>query len=103
MKILYKVTNQCIHPTLMGLDKIMYLEFNIIRKTLHGVWIKDWTRTRWVSNSAKKRFAYPTKTEALFAFSKKKECEIKILKSRLIRVKEFLEIAKRRNKNEIKS
>lgn len=98
-KLLYRVTDQGVYHGHFGSSgKIIYKEFTVIRKTLKGVWVKDWKKERWVSNSGKKRFAYPTKAEALFAYTKRKEREILILNSRLNYVKRCLKTAKIKRK-----
>lgn len=64
-------------------------EFNLYSETPKGYWI-GWghpeglhSDKRWVSKTGKKRYAYPTKAEALHSFIYRKKREIKILKARL--------------------
>jgi hypothetical protein len=45
---------------------------------------------KWVSNDCRKRFAYPTKAEAMVNFKKRKERHIKILRSQLSRAEDAL-------------
>ena len=58
--------------------------YNVLKHTLLGVWIADpWstgvTKRRFVLTSARKRYAYPTKVEALAAFRRRKQRHIEIL------------------------
>lgn len=72
---------------------IYYIEFELIKETPCGYWIKEIKRDYftpmyrgekiWVSKDGKNRIAYPTKEEALFNFYKRRERYIRILKSRL--------------------
>jgi len=58
-------------------------EYDILKETLKGYWIghKEFPELskRWVSKTSKKKFAYPTKDEALINFIKCTEKRIKIL------------------------
>lgn len=74
------------------LSGIILEKYKMIKETPCGWWIvneygfkynRDFTDKKWVSKTARKRFAYPTKEEALFNFEKRKDCQIKILKARL--------------------
>jgi len=58
--------------------------FKITKHTSKGVWIAPGdmvynSHTRWVSNSAKKRFAYPTKAEALESLHYRKYRQVEIV------------------------
>lgn len=67
--------------------RVILMEYNLFKETLKGYWIghginipeKLKSNAHWVSKSAKKRFAYPTKQEALLNFIKRTERRIKIL------------------------
>lgn len=69
--------------------RVVLREYNMHRETPKGYWIgygearrlssKGW----WVSKTAKKRRAYPTKEEALNNFIKRTERRIKILSRQL--------------------
>jgi len=72
------------------IPKIELREYRLIRETPKGYWIGfggrfgsvfDWKK--WVSKTAKKRFAYPTKEEAMQNYIKRTEMRIRILKSQL--------------------
>jgi len=86
-KNLYRYNNSFGHPVLR--------EYSILRETKGGKWIRDWDNTEhWVSNYSKKRFAYPTKKEALINFIKRTERHIMLVKGNLERAKEALDRAK---------
>jgi hypothetical protein len=63
-------------------------EYDILKETLKGYWIghKEFPELskRWVSKTSKKKFAYPTKDEALINFIKRTEKRIKILEHQII-------------------
>ncbi len=72
--------------------KIELTKFNLFKETKKGYWIGHgnfWderslkSQAKWVSKTSKKRFAYPTKKEALDNFIKRNEKRIKILKRQL--------------------
>lgn len=59
-------------------------EYDMLKETLKGYWIghKEFPKLSktWVSKTSKKKFAYPTKEEALTNFIKRIEKRIEILK-----------------------
>ena len=63
-------------------------EYDILKETLKGYWIghKEFPELSklWVSKTSKKKFAYPTKDEALINFTKRTEKRIKILKHQIL-------------------
>ena len=74
--------------------KLQMREYDIVSETAKGVWISlyGYITKKWVSNSAKKRFAYPTPKEALEAFKHRNKSYIRILKRKL----DWAEMAKNR-------
>ena len=73
-----------------------YIRVNLITLNLHketpkGYWIGYGSyapsmlhgNSRWVAKSGKKRYAYPTKKEALMSFFKRKKQQVRILKNQL--------------------
>lgn len=70
--------------------QLSLMEFDVISETPCGYWIIWPMEKYWVSKTAKKRFAYPTKEEALRSFRKRKERQISIYSARLKRAKEAL-------------
>lgn len=79
----------------------VYLEeFDMIKETPCGWWIQPagdiWRGgdyKRWVSKTARKRYAYPTKKEALTSFKAKKVRQISILRAHLCGAEHELDIA----------
>ncbi len=90
-------------------------EYRIVKETPHGFWIwigwglyenylpdnvylqdQEYAKIelkrglKWVSNDCRKRFAYPTIKEAQINFQKRKERQIKILKSQLSHAEDAL-------------
>ncbi len=55
----------------------------------------------WVSKNAKKRYAYPTKEEAMTNYIKRTERRIKILKRQLWSCEISLDIAKQKNSEKV--
>ena len=62
-------------------------EFKILPK-----W--DWGKPRWVSKTSRRRYAFPTKEEALVSFKARKRRQITILTHQLSQAKEALRKAK---------
>jgi len=64
-------------------------EYTLIKETPCGYWIKpvwdyDDYHKKWVSKTARKRFAYPTQEEAITSFMARKRRQIQIIESQLI-------------------
>ena len=89
--------------------RIMERLYYLVRETPCGYWIStrrhyneadegEWffnidERKRWVSKTSIKRWAYPTKEEAMANFKARKRRQIDILEYRLIRAKKSLQRA----------
>lgn len=80
-------------------------EYNLYKETNKGYWIgygyfgipdKLRGNAHWVSKTGKKRFAYPTKKEALIGYIKRTERRIKILTYQLDSCKISLSTAGRK-------
>jgi len=69
--------------------KIILNRYESIRETTCGYWIDD---ERWVSKTSRKRFAYPTKHEAMINFKHRKQRQIKLLKANLSRAEAALDL-----------
>lgn len=77
--------------------------YNLHKETPKGYWIGHGYYTpqylrsssRWVSKDGRKRYAYPTKEEALTNYIKRSEKRVKILKGQLSRTEAGLEEAKK--------
>lgn len=82
--------------------KVEVTVFNLLKETDKGYWIGYGYLTgshlrsqgRWVSKTAKKRYAYPTKIEALDNFIKRTERRASILSSKLLICQISIKIAK---------
>ena len=71
--------------------KLEVREFDLVKETPKGYWIGLFLKPmdkpyyeKWVSKTAKKRYAYPTKEEALNNYIRRTESRIKILKAQLL-------------------
>jgi len=84
--------------------KVELLEFNLFSETPKGYWIGyggfEGLRghKKWIGKTAKKRYAHPTKKEALQSFIKRKEKQVKILKYQLMSAEFALSTAKNMEK-----
>lgn len=84
---------------------VKLMNFNLHKETPKGYWIgygfyaPDMLRgnSRWVSKDGRKRYAYPTKEEAMVNFVKRTEKRIKILKAQLHATESGLAIAQKLN------
>ena len=71
--------------------KLEVMEYELIKETPKGYWIglrlNSWSETvhwkKWIPKSSKKRYAYPTKEEALTNYIKRTERRVSILKHQL--------------------
>lgn len=83
--------------------KIELMTFNLHKETPKGYWIGHGlyapdnlrANSTWVSKTAKKRYAYPTKEEAMNNYLKRTERRIKILKNELLTCEIALRKAKK--------
>ncbi len=85
-----------------GRPKVLLSEYLVTKETECGWWIggnkpkfephsfHTYTSKKWVSKTTRKRFAYPTKEEALVNFKARKQRQILIIKGQLERAKEAL-------------
>jgi hypothetical protein len=77
-------------------QNVRFSTYCLIKETPKGHWIQYGTRNnlkgpkKWVSKTSKKRFAYPTKEEALFGLQKRTERRMNILSSQLSDCKDGL-------------
>jgi hypothetical protein len=61
-------------------------KFEVIKETPCGYWIRlyeSFDDKKWVSKVAKKRFAYPSRSEALTNFKARKRRQMEILQAQL--------------------
>ena len=68
-------------------------QFQVIRVTPKGVWIDGWFSKRFVLNEARKRYALPTKDEALQSFLARKERQASIYQTRVSRADQAIKAA----------
>ena len=58
--------------------------FNLVKETQCGYWIEiELGKNKWVSKTSVKRFAYPTKREALNSFIARKKRQTELLRYQL--------------------
>lgn len=69
--------------------------FRILKRTPKGAWIADCFEKRFVLLTARKRFACPTRAEALESFIARKRAHIRHAEARLAGAKQELAIAER--------
>ena len=89
--------------------RVVLKTYNLHKETPKGYWIghvyyaPEYLRgnSRWVSKTGRKRFAYPTKEEAMTNFIKRTERRVKILKAQLLRAEIRLRNAKGMVANEM--
>lgn len=77
--------------------KVLEREFEFLSETPCGYWIKLFEMfddKKWVSKTAKKRFAYPTREEALSSFIARKTRQVDILEGQLASAKMALMLGK---------
>jgi hypothetical protein len=63
---------------------LLEYKFNVTSNTPKGFWIDFGGINKWVSADSKKKYAYPTKEEALESFKRRKLRQIKIVKHILL-------------------
>ena len=75
--------------------KLELNEYDVSCETPKGFWISYFSggsKDKWISKSARKRFAYPTKNEALDAYIKRKTSYVRHSERKLAEAKEDLKI-----------
>lgn len=86
-------------------DRMVLIEYSLFRETPKGYWIGYGNigmlhgKDRWVSKTSKKRFAYPTKDEALVNYIKRTEYRITILTNQLNKCQYGIRWAKNEREN----
>jgi len=70
--------------------RVQEIIYDFVKETPKGYWIDWWGEKKWVSKTAKKRWAYPTKNEAKINFVARKNRQIEILTYRLKDAKDAL-------------
>ena len=83
-----------------GRVAIVFDEFNLIKETPQGYWICMGgfgglqSPKKWISKTSRKRYAYPTKIEALENLVKRYECRKRILSHQLDNANTTIKLAK---------
>ena len=86
--------NEFDEPVGPGRASIRLLQFEVLKHTPCGVWIDRYPK-RWVKKDARKRFACPTKEEAMESFIARKNRQRKILKAQVRHVDEVLRLVEK--------
>lgn len=73
-------------------------QFEVVRETPKGVWLRlyeysDMSPLRFVLRESRKRYACPTKEQAMESFLARKRKQMRILKQKLQHVEEAIQIA----------
>ena len=90
-----QVAGERLYRYVNSFGHLVLCDYLVLRGTRSGKWIRDSKGSeRWVSNYSKKRFAYPTKEEALVNFIKRTERHIMLAKYNLECAEEALYRAK---------
>ena len=80
---------------------VRLITLNLHKETPQGFWIgygepsKLFSTSRWISKYGKKRYAYPSKEQALWSFFKRKKQQVRIVKNQVRRAERALEDAER--------
>lgn len=80
--------------------EVIETAYPVVKKTPKGAWLElgvfGETDKRWVGLGTGKRFAHPTRKEALEGYIHRKNRQIKIYEARLRDAQEFREMAQRK-------
>ena len=68
-------------------------KYHVIKETEKGVWVGWECEKHFILHSSRKKFAYPTKMEALIGFRKRKRRELEILRDRIEKSEKALWLA----------
>jgi hypothetical protein len=85
-----------------GGTKVYIEAYKVASKTKCGVWIYVGSKQRFVNLELTKKFAYPTKEEAISGFIARKKRQIQILRGQLDLAEESIDIVKSSNIDEFK-
>jgi len=89
-----------------GITKLDLHEYNLYKETPKGYWIGYGvigmlhSKGKWVSKTSRKRYAYPTREDALVNYIKRTERHMCFLNEKLRQCKEGIKIAKQLLENE---
>lgn len=94
---LYRYEINCLGDTMVPANYIDLKEYDVIGETPKGYYINKYSfvhKKTWVSKTGKKRFAYPTKEEAMNYFMHRCMTIIRVMKWRIAEWKIVLSLAK---------
>lgn len=77
-------------PIGSGTSYVHLYAYRVAKETPCGVWLDTFAGRRFVLRDARKRWACPTKEEALESFRARKERQLKILRAQVRHVEECL-------------
>lgn len=85
-------------PSTLNDLKVELREYEVLKETPKGVWLYasrgyGFRSTTFVRQEARKRFAAPTKDEALRDFIARKQAQVRIYSARLARAERAIELA----------
>ncbi len=73
---------------------VRLVKLELVRETPHGYWIQEsWMEPRWVSKTARKRYAYPSQEQALHSYIARKTRQAKLLWSQVRSTEARLKLA----------
>ena len=86
-----------------GTVELVCREYLVQKETPKGYWISmSWSKKKWISKTARKRYAYPTKAEALNYFILKSQSHIARMNWRIEIVSAAVLLAKLTKEENIK-
>ena len=89
-ELYYRYQELCMVDSRLSL---LRMEFPVVRRTPAGVWIDIYGRARFILTAARKRYACPTKEEALISYRARKRRQVKILRAQLKQAEQALNLA----------
>lgn len=89
-EVWYRITDQWVGRDSVGLVLTTY---RVLKHTPKGVFLDTEIGKRWVSDSTRKRYAYPTQQLALESFIKRKQRQIRLVSVTLRRAQAALDLA----------
>lgn len=73
--------------------RLLLSQYRVIKRTPKGAWINNYGEKKFVLLTARKRYACPTKEEALECFIFRKKRQLSILSSKVRQVEQAIELA----------
>ena len=66
-----------------SLGNLRYSVYKLDKETDKGYWIEGHSYRKWISKTSRKKFAYPSKEDALKSFKLRKQSQIQIITKQL--------------------